>query len=159
MAVRFTVEHALQRGWISERPGIPDRVASQMSVYRQICDSTSPPHEILYQRLFAIYGAKVVKEFSGAVPGRRFRVDIALPDERLAIEVDGWQHHGKTLKGFKRDRLRQNLLCINGWRVLRFFPASIYSDMAGVTSIVAQAVAATAERRSESETALGPRSV
>lgn len=157
MAVRFSVDHALQRGWISERPTIPDRVASQMSVYRQSCDSASPPHELLYQRLFAIYGDKVVREFAGAVPGRKFRIDIALPDERLAIEVDGWQHHGKTLKGFKRDRLRQNLLCVNGWRVLRFFPESIYSDMAGVTSVVAQAVAAPL--RSESEPALGPSSV
>ena len=53
--------------------------------------------------------------------GRRLlgRVDFAFPDRRLAIEVDGYEHHA-SLDAFQRDRARQNDLVAAGWTVLRF---------------------------------------
>ena len=46
-------------------------------------------------------------------------VDIAFPDHRVAIEVDGWAFHVDQ-KTFQRDRTRQNAISLNGWQVLRF---------------------------------------
>lgn len=46
-------------------------------------------------------------------------VDIAFPERRVAIEVDGWAWHQDTAR-FQRDRQRQNSLVLAGWTVLRF---------------------------------------
>jgi very-short-patch-repair endonuclease len=53
--------------------------------------------------------------------GRRLlgRVDFAFPERRLAVEVDGYEHHS-SLAAFQRDRVRQNDLVAAGWTVLRF---------------------------------------
>lgn len=67
-------------------------------------------------------------EHSPGIPGRRFRIDIAFPQALLAVEVDGWQHHGKYKADFVRDRLRQNLLTLHGWRILRYSATTIYNQ-------------------------------
>lgn len=64
---------------------------------------------------------------SDAIPNRRFEIDIAFTAEKLAVEVDGWQYHGKYKSGFHRDRIKQNLLVCEGWRVLRFTAKQIYN--------------------------------
>jgi very-short-patch-repair endonuclease len=46
-------------------------------------------------------------------------VDVAFPDWKLAIEVDGWAYH-HDVDRFRRDRQRQNSLVSLGWTVLRF---------------------------------------
>ena len=53
--------------------------------------------------------------------GGRFiaRIDCAYPDRKLAIEVDGFEHHSSP-EAFQRDRTRQNRLVALGWTVLRF---------------------------------------
>ncbi len=76
------------------------------------------PHDLLWDAVVARWPT-AVREFEGAVPGRRYRLDVALPEARIALEVDGFRHHGKHLEDFRRDRVRQNLLVISGWRVLR----------------------------------------
>lgn len=47
------------------------------------------------------------------------RVDLAYPDKRLIIECDGRRWHTAT-EAFERDRRRDNLAQLSGWRVLRF---------------------------------------
>lgn len=47
------------------------------------------------------------------------RIDIAFPQARLAIEVDGRAYHSGAER-FQNDRTRQNRLVARGWRVLRF---------------------------------------
>jgi hypothetical protein len=52
------------------------------------------------------------------VPGRTFEVDCAWVGRRLAVELDGrGVHH--TLPAFERDRERDRLLAVAGWRVVR----------------------------------------
>jgi very-short-patch-repair endonuclease len=51
--------------------------------------------------------------------GRTFRIDLAYPDLRLAIELDGWAYHN-TRTAFDDDRARANLLVADGWTVVRF---------------------------------------
>ncbi len=88
----------------------------------------SLPQEILWTSAKYSFGDRVAKEYKNAVPGRRFRVDIAFPDEKLAIEVDGWEHHGKYKADFHANRERQNLFTLYGWRILRFTAGEIRKD-------------------------------
>ena len=48
-----------------------------------------------------------------------FLVDIAIPEQRIAIEIDGWAFHSDQ-HAFQNDRTRQNKLALQGWQVLRF---------------------------------------
>lgn len=54
------------------------------------------PDETLWVAVSATY-PEARRELGEAVPERRFRIDIALV-ARIAIEVDGWQYHGKFLR-------------------------------------------------------------
>lgn len=75
-----------------------------------------------------------------ALPTRRFMIDIAFPDALLAIEIDGWTHHGRFKKDFQRDRTRQNALTLHGWRILRFFNKEIMDELPLVLAQIAQAL-------------------
>jgi len=57
--------------------------------------------------------------FPLVVAGSRYWLDVAFPDLRLAIEVDG-QVHRDDEATFEGDRWRQNALVVDGWRVIRF---------------------------------------
>ena len=74
------------------------------------------------------------------IPDRRFRGDIVFPNARLCVEVDGWQYHGRMLADFKRDRDRQNLLTIHGWRLLRIPAGNIHRDRAACCALIARAL-------------------
>jgi very-short-patch-repair endonuclease len=50
--------------------------------------------------------------------GDRFRLDLAYPEAKLAIEYDGWDTH-RTRSAFDADRRRDRILQVNGWVVLR----------------------------------------
>ena len=122
--MRVSEREAILRGWIKAPPKA------------KLKDRASPTHDLLHSALPARLGNRLVREFPDAVPGRRFRLDLAIPDARIAIEIDGYSNHGKTLSGFKRDRVRQNLLAEHHWVVLRYFPGQIYGDLAAVVDQV-----------------------
>lgn len=67
------------------------------------------PHDLLWDAVVARWFT-AVHEFEGAVPGRRYRLDVALPEARIDLEVDGFRLHRKHLEDFRRDRLRQSAL-------------------------------------------------
>jgi hypothetical protein len=48
----------------------------------------------------------------------RFRLDLAYPDVKLAVEYDGWDAH-RSRSAFDADRRRDRILQVNGWVVLR----------------------------------------
>jgi len=52
-------------------------------------------------------------------PVGRYRVDFAFPEQRIAIEIDGFAFHSDHA-AFQNDRVRQNWLALQGWQVLRF---------------------------------------
>lgn len=62
-------------------------------------------------------------------------VDVALPQARLAVEVDGWAYHSDVTR-FRRDRHRQNALVALGWTVLRF----TWADLADRPGYVVAAI-------------------
>lgn len=57
-----------------------------------------------------------VRDDSGRVIAE---IDFAHEGLRIAVEVDGRAHHSDR-RAFERDRIRQNLLVVRGWLVLRF---------------------------------------
>lgn len=97
------------------------------------------PDEVLWMAVRVQY-PQAQREFQGAVPGRRYRIDIALEAEKIAIEIDGWQYHGKFKSAHESDRERQNHLVVAGWLVLRFTAGQIFKDLQGVSATIERAV-------------------
>ena len=65
--------------------------------------------------------SKPIEEFRFH-PKRRWRFDLAWPDRKLAVEIEGGVYsHGRHTrgKGFTRDCAKYNEAVILGWRVLR----------------------------------------
>ncbi|AQP45537.1 hypothetical protein [Tessaracoccus flavus] len=58
------------------------------------------------------------------IRGRRYYLDLAVPDLKLAAEIDGWEHH-KTLQSFIADREKWNDLALDGWLLLHFTARSL----------------------------------
>ncbi|MBZ0097238.1 MAG: DUF559 domain-containing protein [Sulfuricella sp.] len=99
------------------------------------CRAKRLPDDVLWTAISPHY-PEAAREFQGAVPDRRYRIDIALPSIRVALEVDGWQFHGQHRKAHQSDRERQNLLAVNGWLVLRFTTGQIFKDMPSVLDTI-----------------------
>jgi very-short-patch-repair endonuclease len=53
------------------------------------------------------------------IDGSSYRIDLAYPDLKIAIEYDGWDAHSRRTS-FDSDRARQNPLELEGWLVLRY---------------------------------------
>lgn len=51
------------------------------------------------------------------------RVDLAYPDQRIAIELDSFRWHG-GVRPFRSDRVRGNRIVTAGWQLLRAAPGS-----------------------------------
>jgi very-short-patch-repair endonuclease len=52
-------------------------------------------------------------------PFHQWKIDIAFPGARVAIEIDGWAWHS-DVERFRTDRHKGNALVRAGWAVLRF---------------------------------------
>jgi very-short-patch-repair endonuclease len=62
-------------------------------------------------------------------------LDVAFPDVRLAVEVDGRAWHAAGDR-FQRDRVRQNALVAAGWTVLRFTWADVMERPDHVVAVI-----------------------
>lgn len=58
-------------------------------------------------------------------PTRRWRFDLAWPDLKVAVEVDGIGFGHQSIAGRKADNEKQNHAVLDGWSVFRFCTASI----------------------------------
>lgn len=104
-------------------------------------DKLSPPHKKLWSHAkIRLARHNPTLEYKGSVPGRKFRIDIAFPERLLAVEVDGHRSHGKHRIGFEKDREKQNLLTLNGWKILRFSGREILQNIEGVISTIEEAL-------------------
>ena len=80
--------------------------------------------------LKAVKLPKPVTEYA-FVEDRGFRFDLAYPEEKVAIEVEGGTGHGggksrhTTPDGFRRDCEKYNLAGTMGWNVQRFPPSML----------------------------------
>jgi hypothetical protein len=144
MAAAQAAHSALGSGNPNKAQGSRSQGGVRRQAALEVVDSKkiSRPHRLVWEAVQSRWPGRAVLEYTEAVPGRAFRLDIAFPHEAypLAVEVDGWRHHGRHLADFKKDRRRQNDLCLAGWRILRFFPGEIYLDIEGVTEQIARAL-------------------
>ncbi|TML39515.1 MAG: DUF559 domain-containing protein [Actinobacteria bacterium] len=69
------------------------------------------------------------------------RLDLAYPERRLFIELDGWAAHGGQ-EAFVADRRRQNHLVAMGWQPLRFTWDDVTSGLPAAVDVVRAALAA-----------------
>lgn len=73
-----------------------------------------------------IYSNDIVPQYN--VPGFPYRVDFAFPDDKVAVELDGYEYHNSK-EQFTKDRQRQRELEMAGWRFIRFSGREIYQDV------------------------------
>jgi very-short-patch-repair endonuclease len=77
------------------------------------------------------------------IGGRRYRIDFAYPDLKIAIEVDGVDTH-ESRRDVQQDHDRQNDLVDAGWTVLRF----TWDDVVRRPAFVARRIERALSRRS-----------
>ena len=94
------------------------------------------PQRILYVALRQRITGIVEWEKQALVEGRKYRVDIYLPESKVAIEFDGFQYH-RSKTAFQNDRTRQNLLVLNGIAVLRYFNKQVM-DIESLEACISQ---------------------
>jgi very-short-patch-repair endonuclease len=58
----------------------------------------------------------------------KYRLDFALPQQKVAIELDGHEYH-KTKEQRTKDAQRERYLQKHGWQVIRFTGSEIYRDV------------------------------
>lgn len=60
-------------------------------------------------------------------PAYGYRLDFALPDDLIGIELDGFRNHSKA-EDIARDHRRQRRLETAGWRLIRFGGSEVHND-------------------------------
>lgn len=85
----------------------------------------SPIERRLYETL-KISGYYVKKQY--VVPPARYRINIALPQYKIAIECDGKAYHSTPAQK-ARDRQKDAYLRRKGWKVLRFSGSMINGSL------------------------------
>jgi len=80
-----------------------------------------------------LYDALLINgyDLKNQVPCGRYRIDIAIPQDGLAIECDGKEFHS-TKKQKTHDSRKNAYLRKNGWKVLRFSGRKINRNLSGV---------------------------
>lgn len=71
-----------------------------------------------------------VRQLGVTARGRRYRLDLAYPDEKVDVEMDGDRYHS-TRQQRERDRRRDAALASIGWLTLRFSYDRLHSDIDG----------------------------
>lgn len=85
----------------------------------------SPLERTFYHTWLDRGGAKYFSmEYQYDIPNHPYRVDFAVPELKIAIELDSYEYH-TTKYAFTNDRERQRTLEFNGWRFIRFSGAEI----------------------------------
>ena len=84
---------------------------------------------LLYEILNDAFPGKWVSEFKG-IEGRKFRFDAANPTDKVCIEIEGgiWMggKGGHTSGiGYEQNMEKYNLAVLEGWKVLRYSPATL----------------------------------
>ena len=133
MSLRYSVTDAVKKGFISKADGAAMRKTSKKGKEK------SPIEEKLNDWLLEAFPDQFERELLFH-PVRKFRLDFAFPALKIAIEVDGYRSHGLSKSGFQRDRVKRNLLAVEGWIVLSFYADQIFNEMDCVISIVREAV-------------------
>lgn len=86
----------------------------------------SDPEAKLYRWIVGAGLPKPVAQHRVRIGRRRYRLDLAYPDQKIGIEYDGWDAH-RTRTSFDADAERDVILEDAGWRMLHFTSKSTRS--------------------------------
>jgi very-short-patch-repair endonuclease len=121
-------DRGLQQGWIDE-PAILRSVLAQPGrtgnaqlrrLHDELERGAQAESERLLHAILRRAGLRGWKpQYRVRLGARMAYVDVAFPQHRLAIEVDGRRYHDGASERFEDDRERQNALVLAGWRVIR----------------------------------------
>lgn len=117
-------------GRLSKSPGrrpavVHDLLAARLPGY----DPGDSDLETRVLRVLVGAGLAVpVQQYRVRTGGRTFKLDLAYPASKLAIELDGWEFH-RTRSAFDEDRARSNALVAEGWTLLRFTSRSTDAEI------------------------------
>ena len=70
-----------------------------------------------------------VQQHRVRINGKRYRIDLAYPELKVAIELQSWQWHGGR-EAFDDDKARSSDLVADGWRVLEVTTRHSDADIA-----------------------------
>jgi hypothetical protein len=102
----------------------PSRVQAVLRARLEFHDETESGLEMRVLRAIVAAGLpEPVQQYWVDVGGKRRRIDLAYPDLKLAIEVDGYGPHSPR-SAFDADRVRENELEIINWDRLHFTSSS-----------------------------------
>ena len=122
------------------RPG----AAVTREALRRLDPSRAPTEselEAMLDRLVVDAGLPApIRQLVVQLGDRTFRLDLAYPELRIAIEADGFAVHGSR-SAFEADRDRQNRLASAGWLVLRFTWRQIRDAPDEVIAAISMAIA------------------
>lgn len=82
-----------------------------------------------------------------------YKLDIANPERRVAIEVDGQSHSSKAVRA--KDIKKTRFLEERGWTVLRFRNAEVLKDLPAVLQVIRQTLSSTTSKPRAAITSLG----
>lgn len=90
---------------------------------RKVCRILGPygPFQVHYQLVF---------------DGSLIILDVAWPERKVAVEIDGFAVHGASRAKFDRDRRHGNLLAAHGWRVARVTSAMDADEILRVVGLL-----------------------
>jgi Protein of unknown function (DUF559) len=131
-----TVRHLAEA--LEERPNVGGRRGLRQAVdlIADGCRSELEAHGVL-----SVFRHRSLPPSVGQHPvrlaDRRVMVDRAWPEAKLAVELDGAQHHTSP-EDRQRDLARDRELAALGWVVLRFTYADVLRDPEGVRAKVLQ---------------------
>lgn len=134
-AVRSRLSENAKRNWRNiSREEKNKRLRKMQTAARKTGGGSK--NENLVADILGDIGYRVIQRSKDYAPRRQFEIDIALPDERIAIEWDGVTHfepvYGEEhlAKVQQKDKYKDNLLVSNGWTVIRCRDMSTTSSLA-----------------------------
>jgi len=87
----------------------------------------SKPCEIVKNKLNEL-NIKYIEEYKPMFNKRYFQIDIAFPDKKIGIEINGNQHYNSdgTLKKYYQER--HDIIENNGWKLYEFHFSLVYNN-------------------------------
>jgi very-short-patch-repair endonuclease len=98
------------------------------NISRQLRSNMTDAEQLLWSRLRAkqLKGRQFYKQ---RIIGN-YIVDFYCPKANLIVELDGGQHY--TDEGRKKDKMRDDYMINQGYRILRFSDKEIFENISGV---------------------------
>lgn len=134
--VRNRLSENARNNWSSISKVEKNKRIQKMQVGNRKKSRGGSKNENLVADILADIGYRVVQRSKDYTPRRQFEIDIALPEDRYAIEWDGVTHFSPVygeehlVRVQEKDRYKDNMLISNGWTVIRCQDHSTASSLA-----------------------------